>query len=312
MSFAELISIIILCAAGGYGVWIMLHAGRRTAEDVSADLWEQSGNTRIPAPLAHDADVNEKDERKRISKERKIGGYIFGDDFANAGLIEPTERRNFQLRMQLTPLVVLSVIVLLQLVFLPNPSIRSTAITLVLGLSVGVLYARAELRKKARRYCEELEFFLPLVMERLVMAVQAGLDIIPAIGSVVEVSKGDTHKRIDPVSRLLQIVYQLAESGAGFERSLKEVAAHVQSSGLRHAFIHLALAQKEGGELVMPLRELSDSTQIYYQESIEENIAKMPVKATVPLLCTFTGLILSFLAGPIVQVTTMLGNTQFK
>jgi hypothetical protein len=79
----------------------------------------------------------------------------------------------------------------------------------------------------------------------------------------------------------------------------------VECSALRHAFIHLAVAYSEGGELVMPLRELSDSTQLYYQESIEEEIAKMPVKVTLPLLCTFAGLIIFFLTTPLVQVLEM-------
>jgi hypothetical protein len=56
----------------------------------------------------------------------------------------------------------------------------------------------------------------------------------------------------------------------------------------------------------MPLRELSDATQLYYQETLEEEVAAMPVKATVPLVITFAGLIMIFVAMPLVQVMSMM------
>jgi hypothetical protein len=109
---------------------------------------------------------------------------------------------------------------------------------------------------------------------------------------------------------LLAQVIKLCESGLSFEQSLREVADSVKSNALRHSFIHLAVAQKEGGELIYPLRELSDATQLYFQESIEEDIAKMPIKATMPLLLTFAGLIISFMTGPVVQILNVSVNPQ--
>jgi hypothetical protein len=69
--------------------------------------------------------------------------------------------------------------------------------------------------------------------------------------------------------------------------------------------VHLSLAHKEGGELIRPLRELSDATQLSYQERVEEEIAKLPVKAVLPLVITFTGLIICFLTVPLVQVSSL-------
>ena len=154
------------------------------------------------------------------------------------------------------------------------------------------------------------------------MAVQAGLDVIPALKAIVELdqklidasAQGENSQqggsalpqsKPDPVSELLLIVTKLTESGLSFEQALRDVASLVNCSALRHAFIHLAVAQKEGGEIIMPLRELSDSTQLYFQESAEEEIAKLPVKATLPLICTFAGLILCFITSPLIQVLTL-------
>ena len=70
--------------------------------------------------------------------------------------------------------------------------------------------------------------------------------------------------------------------------------------------MHLGLAYKQGGEVVRPLKELSDATQTHYQESVEEEIARLPVRAVLPLLLTFTGLIICFLTVPVVQVGASL------
>jgi hypothetical protein len=78
------------------------------------------------------------------------------------------------------------------------------------------------------------------------------------------------------------------------------------SSPVKHALAHLALAYKQGGEVVRPLKELSDATQTQYQESVEEEIAKLPVRAVLPLMLTFTGLIICFLTVPVVQVGASL------
>ncbi|MBX7144286.1 MAG: type II secretion system F family protein [Oligoflexia bacterium] len=173
------------------------------------------------------------------------------------------------------------------------------------GLGFGCLWARRRLRERAARQTRALEFFLPIVMERLVMAVHSGYDILSAIRVVLEHDRRQRPRSSDPVCRLIARVLALTEAGRSFEDSLNDVAAQVTCPAVRHAFIHLALAHKEGGELVMPLRELSDATQLYYQESVEEEIARMPIRATLPLLCTFAGLILFFLVPPIMQVLDM-------
>ena len=179
------------------------------------------------------------------------------------------------------------------------------------------------LRKRQKRYQRSTEFYLPIVMERIVMSVQAGLDIFPAVRTALatgspevksEDDVGNVAKYRDPVSRLLAMAVRLTERGLSFDESLNHVARMIDSSGMRHAFIHLGLAQREGGELIGPLRELSDSTQIYFQESVEEEIAGMPVKATMPLMLTFAGLISFCMASPIIQLLEFLQQAanQFK
>ena len=239
--------------------------------------------------------------------------------YLEAGFFNAQEAKRYFLRLKLTPVVVSLIIVLICVLF-RLVSERSLVTVTIISLALSYLYTRFSLAKRKDNFSKEIDFYLPLVMERLVMAAQSGLDIVPAIKTVVDVTAktGDKansqfdQKKSDTVCRLLGIVYQLSEAGLSFQESLSEVASRVKNNSIKHAFIHLGLAHKEGGELVKPLRELSDSTQLYFQESIEEEIARMPVKATMPLLCTFAGLIVCFLTVPIIQLMSMTAKAIMK
>lgn len=165
----------------------------------------------------------------------------------------------------------------------------------LLGALAAEVAWQSRTRSQKRRHIRRLEFYLPTVMERVVMAVGAGFDILPAL---TEAARGSQ----DPVSNLLQKAAGYMNSGLGLEDSLNAAVSAVECPALKHVCVHLALAHRQGGELVRPLRELGDSTQAYYQETVEEEIAQLPVKAVLPLVLTFAGLILCFLTVPIIQL----------
>jgi len=169
----------------------------------------------------------------------------------------------------------------------------------MLGGGVGE-FARRRGRERARRgLSRRLEFHLPTAMERVVMAVGSGLDIIPALSEAARKSE-------DPVSDIFRSIVSRSEGGLRVEYAIQIEADTALSASVKHALMHLALAYKQGGEVVRPLKELSDATQTHYQESVEEEIARLPVRAVFPLLLTFTGLIICFLTVPVVQVGASL------
>jgi len=171
----------------------------------------------------------------------------------------------------------------------------AVVIAALLGGLAGRLYKARGRELAAKREIRKMEFYLPAVMERIVMAVSSGLDIVPALR---EASRGGK----DPVSGILERVVKLSEAGTPVDAAFESVATDTSSVPVRHALTHLALAHRQGGEIVRPLKELSDATQTAYQESVEEMIAKLPVKAVLPLVLTFTGLIICFLTVPLMQV----------
>lgn len=284
--------VITLIVLGG----LQIVASRiRTARDVVADLDLDGG----------DAYFVREGGKNGVTKK-----LIIDDELGKIGLFTPAARREFLLAGRLYPIIGA---VLFVLVSWFNSG-ANPLIPALLGFCVGYFVHRRRFRTRRHLFIKEIEFYIPLVMENVVMAVEAGLDVIAALKSVVAFSSGRIGLQgaqvkvieMDPVSRLLEIVCQMAESGVGFDEALRHVADAIDCGILRHCFIHLGVAFKEGGELITPLRELSNSTQAYYQETVEEDIAKMPVKAMAPLMCTFVGLIITFLAPPLLQVMTLL------
>jgi Flp pilus assembly protein TadB len=164
-----------------------------------------------------------------------------------------------------------------------------------MGALAGEMALRVRQESALKRRLRRTEFHLPNVMERVVMAVSAGLDVVPALQ---EASRSSD----DPVSDIMREVVQLAEGGMPVSDALSAASEKTASISLKHALVHLGIAHQQGGEIVRPLKELSDATQTHFQEVVEEQIAKLPVQAVMPLVVTFAGLIICFLTIPLMQV----------
>ena len=284
----QVIALVYAFIIGACGVWYLTRGGKRSAQQVVTGLAENL-NTNV------------------TTKGSAI--LLLQGEAAQAGLLSPKEALAIKRKIQLLLIIIPATIVTVRALVAPVQFL-SLAVLLIGSLAVTYLVSRRAYIWRKTRFRREIEFFLPVVMERLVMAVEAGLDVIPALGAIVEQARNGEVE--DPVTRLLGIVHHLTEQGCGLDQSLQVVTNIVDCAALRHAFVHLGLAHREGGELIAPLRELSDSTQLYYQETVEEEIAKLPVKATAPLVCTFTGLILFFITSPVVQVMKIAAEAMPK
>ena len=192
--------------------------------------------------------------------------------------------------------------------------IQITIVHTFCGFIFGLVIKSRNEKKQNEKYLKSIQHKLPLTMEKLVMTVDAGLDIIAGIKVIVENAKYENNIKSnkDPIIGLLNVVLKLTESGIDFSSSLNYVAIACPVPAVKHCFAHLALAYKEGGELVVPLRELSDATQLNFQETVEEEIAKLPVKATMPLVVIFAGLLLFFITSPVIQIIDVTSNAQIN
>lgn len=303
MSDSILIAMVaVALLVGGY----LAFRPRRSALDVLADLQPED---------AQGIEELESDELTQVSAER-VKRRNKEREFREAGALTEEERASLLKRERIFPVAGVSVSILFALVIGKQDPLTLFA-AIVFGAALGYLVFRRSLTNRKRTFHRQIDFYLPIVMERLVMGVQAGLDVFATIRALLELETAEDSNQkkespSDPVTALLREVYHLTEKGIGFEDALQEVSSRVPSPALRHAFLHLGVAHKEGGELVFPLRELSDATQLYFQETIEEEIAKLPVKATMPLLVTFVGLLIVFVTAPMLQVLDFLSQAAPK
>lgn len=167
-----------------------------------------------------------------------------------------------------------------------------------IGLSFGYLLGRFLLSRANPNEDKALLFHLPMTVEKLLIAVQSGLDVVPAL----RIAGQTAADKPDPASRSFAKVVTLIEQGATVEAALEQVAQAATAIPLKHVLLHLKVAHSRGGDLTFPLRELADATQVTYEQNVEEHIAVLPIKATAPLLCTFLGLLILFLTAPIIGV----------
>lgn len=244
------------------------------------------------------------------SKERDaldVYYSLLNDEQEDAENKEDSEKvTKISLNIEQKIILIFSVIIIsvLSLLFL-TLNTSNIIFALVLALSLSYIIARMLAKREAKNIYKKYDFYLPIVMERLVMAVQGGNDVYSSVNVIVNMSK--KNGPLDPVTKLLDMVLKKNKSGISFEDSLSLVANTINLTSIRHAFLHLAIAQKEGGEIITPMKELSDSTQEYYQQIVEKEIAVLPVKATLPLLFAFIGLIIFFLSVPLTQIMSMNG-----
>lgn len=281
------------------GLYLFATAAQRSAHEVHDDL-QRVVEEHLSPKVALESGIMIGRSRLRL-----------GDEASSLGLLSDAERaRDNRIDRLVTGGVVVGAALTALLIGLPADS---ALVALAVAGAGRHIQRRVSRRSRKERYVSELVFHLPLVMERIVMAVTSGHDVLSAIRTVLDLEvqgarSGDWGR--DPVCRLLEVAFRLTEAGVPFDEALQEVSTAVDCAPLRHAFIHLGRAYREGGEIILPLRELSDSTQLFYQETVDERIAKLPVKATLPLLCTFFGLIVCFVTIPVLQVITTTQNAR--
>lgn len=175
-------------------------------------------------------------------------------------------------------------------------------------MSVPLLLIVVLSKRGTKDNTKEIEFNLPLVMERLVMAVTAGQDIVRAMGTIVKLAREEDE--LDPITEMLEKVLEQTENGVRFEEALRTVVADKNIPALKHAFMYIGHAYKEGGSVARPLQELSDSTQVMFQNKINAEIKKLPFKGLGPVMLSYMGLLIILCTVPFVSLLNYAGEAQ--
>ena len=164
------------------------------------------------------------------------------------------------------------------------------------GICIWLLY----LRYRTMEIERQLLFELPLLLEAVVLLVEAGLGVLPALQRIVE--GPGARESLSPLKRVFRIIYRMAASGIPFHQALHLVADAIEAKPLRHALIHLDISNSEGGELIPSLRSLSDHSQTEWRLSVEARVRRLENLVVFPVFSSVVGLLLLTASVPLVPV----------
>ena len=139
---------------------------------------------------------------------------------------------------------------------------------------------------------------MPLVLESIILLVEAGLGILPAIQKVVESSE----RTDNPAIIYLEKAYQLSAAGVPFDQALNIIADAADHKVLRHVLMHLDISQAEGGELVPSLQNLSSHSHTEWKISVESRVKRLENLVVFPVFVSVIGLMFLTASVPLIPV----------
>lgn len=178
------------------------------------------------------------------------------------------------------------------------------------GLYFGLVAWLLFLKYRQTDFEREVLFRLPLFLESLILVVEAGMSVLPALESVI--SRKERLRHNDPVSHVFSVVYRITSSGLPFDQSLEIVAGRMHVRALRHVLLHLDISANAGGELVPSLRALSDHAHIEWKLSVEERVRRLENFVIFPVFASVLGMILLISAVPLVPLLKLQDTLKEK
>ena len=216
--------------------------------------------------------------------------------FGKAGYFTRVERRQATQRL-------LSIVgggILLGIVWGTMAGGKALFLLPIAGLYLGGMGALLHLSSRTRDFEREVLFQIPLTLEKIILLVESGLGILPALQRVVAADEIERHP--NPVVRLLRLVYEFAAHGVPFGQALEMVANAVDLKPLRHVLLHLDISGNEGGELIPSLRGLSEHAHTEWKLSVEQRVRRLENIVVFPVFVSVMGLMLLTAAVPMVPV----------
>ena len=182
----------------------------------------------------------------------------------------------------------------------------SFSISLFISLYLTALITLMYLRIKAQDVERDTLFKLPLFLESVILLVESGLGVLPAVQNTVLSAKNKN----ETVIQIMQAVYELSSSGLPFAQALELVANSIESKPLRHVLLHLDISSNEGGALIPSLRSLADYAHQEWKLGVETRVKKLENAVVFPVFAAVLGLMLLVVAVPVVPVVDFFNGLE--
>ncbi len=185
----------------------------------------------------------------------------------------------------------------------------------VLALYTSFLISLYYLRHREAEVRREVMFQLPLVLENLILMVEAGLGVLPALEQIVFSrihSAREQGRALDLTTFLLKVVYDLSAHGMPFAEALERVADATEIRSLRHVLLHLDISASEGGELIPSMRSLSDHAHTEWRLSVETRVNRLENMVVFPVFTSVIGLMILTASVPLVPVLEFFESVKMQ
>ncbi|RME60169.1 MAG: hypothetical protein D6780_03845, partial [Candidatus Dadabacteria bacterium] len=174
---------------------------------------------------------------------------------------------------------------------------------LIIAVFFGIRLPNIILDRKIKRRQDDIMYYLPVVIEQVVIGVSSSLDVGPCLQNIVNMAdERDSHNE---VTELLRIVQYYVKSGISLEKSLEEVGQRSGHTELKHAFMSLAQVARHGGEVTKQLQELAESVAAQREAQIEGKIKRLELVAIAPVGLVFLGFLIILLTTFFMQLTKL-------
>lgn len=283
-------AIILLLGSGGVLVFTLVQqsaAGRQSL------MGRADETARVRQTLTDDASGEALDAlkvkfRKSAKKKAKV---TLDEKFFQAGLFYQQDKEFFTKFRAISIIVALVVSAILALMMGLGPDLFLGV--MLMGGMVGYQVPFSWLDRKILARADDILYYLPLVIEQVVVGVSSSLDIGPCLATVVDMA--DERESHNPVTDLIKRAQFFMKQGVPLEEAMAEVGRLSGHTELKHAFISLAQVARHGGEVTKQLQELADSVQTQRETKIDGKIKKLELEATGPVAFVFAGFLMILL-----------------
>lgn len=270
----------VLVAGGGVGAYVVF--GGNKLKSTYGSHRGSSGAVEAESEIAR----IKKEYKKRRSKKVKLS---LEEKMFQAGMFSKIAKAKFSKLRIIAPIVAAGVLGYGGLIV----DIKYMALGAVFGVLLGLQLPFSVLDRKIKNRHEDIEFYLPLVVEQIVIGVSSSLDIGPCLQTIVKMTdERDSH---NVVTELLKMVVTLSRTGLSLQDALETVGNRSGSVELKHAFAALAQVSKHGGEVTRQLQELGDAIVSQREAKLEAKLKKLELEATGPVALVFMGFFLILL-----------------
>ena len=240
-----------------------------------------------------------EDARKQLKADNKIS---FDDKLFQAGMLSKESKREFARYRIILPIAGGILGAILGLYFI---SPLFALVGSIFFVFVGLQAPFSIIDRKIKYRHEDMMYYLPLVIEQVVIGVSSSLDVGPCLQRIVAMAdERDTH---NVVTELLKIVQFYVKSGVSQEDALVEVGKRTGHTELKHTFMSLSQVSKHGGEVTRQLQELADAVAAQKETKIDAKIKKLELEATGPVGLVFLAFLAILLVGFGIQIKGALG-----